>query len=468
MATKTETSDNETSDAYAPTLANISKFLDPQLVIPMLKWHLSRADAANSESQTYAPDQLRKQLLALFDMTDMVKSSIELRKSVLGTDCDVSDLQAKMQELEKRNAAMNALPALKVVDAATVDEMKASDTFNLDGVRERFGLERDAIEALYEYAKFKIDVGQYVAASEALVAYLELIPGGSERYFRAGWGTLLALVLTGNSDTSIQMLTHLRNTIDTFEEKETFRPPEILQFRAWLAHWALFVFFQRDDAFLQICNFFVRIEERDSRRKSLLTVAQLTCPWILRYVCAAVLVENKWKQRYAVVKIAKQERLSNDPVVRLLISLCAGHDPKTAQDIVSECETALRGDFFFCGGARILAGAEASSKSATLVDLFVRRAHQLVFRTFCLTHHEVEMSKLGKELNMTFEDLEKWTVDLIQAEKKYLLNDVKIDTKKGTAVMDAKHPSIYERVMQRTQYLSSRTFDMASAIGQKK
>ena len=461
-ATKTKETP-PTASGNGDLLPFMSDYLDVQLVVPMLRWQAGR--------DLYDRTDVKRRLLDCLNLTDRIEDRIDATRDVRGKDADVSSLETRQQELDKISATFSSGPTAKLLEDGVIASMKEKGTFNLEGVCERFGLKPEDLEALYDYAKFMLDTGKPKRASLALVAYLELVPGVGDKYFHAGWGTLLALILTikeepQNSDVAIQMLAHLRKTIDSYEDNGTARPQIVLLYRAWLVHWSLFVFFQREDAAKQICNFFIRPKE--NRRQSLLTVVQLTCPWVLRYVCAAVIMTTNWKQRMMIVKIVRQESsvADPDPVVRLLTTLVVDSDPKAGKQLLSECERVLRDDFFFADGAgAVLPG---TARRIPFLDRFVVAARKMVFRTYCLTHREIEMRSLAEELGMTFLDLEKWTVDLIQAEKNYLLNDVKIDTSKGTAVMDAKHPSIYERIMHRTKDLSMRSIAMTETISQKK
>ncbi len=72
----------------------------------------------------------------------------------------------------------------------------------------------EQIEALYEYAKFQFECGNYSGASDFLYQYRTLCTN-SDHSFSALWGKLAAEVLMQNWDVAIEELTRLKDIIDS-------------------------------------------------------------------------------------------------------------------------------------------------------------------------------------------------------------------------------------------------------------
>lgn len=69
------------------------------------------------------------------------------------------------------------------------------------------------IEALYSYAKFQFECGNYSGAADFLYQY-RLLATSADRVFSATWGKLAAEILTQNWDAAIEELSRLREMID--------------------------------------------------------------------------------------------------------------------------------------------------------------------------------------------------------------------------------------------------------------
>jgi len=72
----------------------------------------------------------------------------------------------------------------------------------------------EQIEALYQYAKFQFECGNYSGASDYLYQYRTLCTN-SDRSFSALWGKLAAEVLMQNWDVATEELNRLKEIIDS-------------------------------------------------------------------------------------------------------------------------------------------------------------------------------------------------------------------------------------------------------------
>ena len=110
------------------------------------------------------------------------------------------------------------------------------------------------LDSLYKYAKFLYECGNYLAASAYLEHYRTLvcfyvqiasftlfclkIPQHDPNYLNALYGKLASEILLQSSDHARDDLNRLRAYIDSDPFDSEL---ELLQHRAWLLHWALYV-----------------------------------------------------------------------------------------------------------------------------------------------------------------------------------------------------------------------------------
>jgi len=436
----------------------LSPYLDLHMMIAILDWV--------SKQGMYGPKSVLGAQFNLAKDTAMVDYAIDMYKTLHNTTDVPQDLTDKRAAVMERYEQMtqDSSPILAILDNHdAVVELKNENNFSMDGLKEKHGLADEDIEILYDLAKFQMDAGQYSETAKNLETYLQLAPRGTERSFQALWGLLVAQILDQGSDPALELqtLNDLRRAIDETEMNNLMK----LQQRTWLVHWSLFVFFRRNGAAYQICEFFFSGDQRSSNsrdnnkrgqsdEKEFINVVRTNCPWILRYLVVAVVIK-KWRTHIAdLVKVIEQEKHAySDPMTRMLQCLYVDYDLQGAQDELKKCESVLKSDFFF---SRYPAGKE-------LAKDFVMCAKKLIFRTHCLIHHKIDMKELATQLQMSPEEFEKWVVDLIRSEQN-VLDDAKIDTEAGIATMDVRYPSIYERIIQKTEDLSSRSYELAQGL----
>lgn len=130
-------------------------------------------------------------------------------------------------------------------DENLVKQLKQEKAQNLPWLQREHGIGSEQIDALYQYAKFQFDCGNYSEAAEFLYHYRTLSTN-SERNLSALWGKLAAEILLQDWDTAMDSLTKLKSVIDDNN----------LQQRTWLMHWALFVFFNHENGRNAIIDLF--------------------------------------------------------------------------------------------------------------------------------------------------------------------------------------------------------------------
>ncbi|TYG90174.1 hypothetical protein ES288_A07G044900v1 [Gossypium darwinii] len=82
-------------------------------------------------------------------------------------------------------------------NANAVQELRADKQYNLQMLNDRYQIGPDQIEALYQYAKFQFECGNYSGAADYLYQYRALCTN-SERSLSALWGKLAAEILMQN------------------------------------------------------------------------------------------------------------------------------------------------------------------------------------------------------------------------------------------------------------------------------
>merc|ERR1719428_2647786 len=139
-------------------------------------------------------------------------------------------------------------------------------------------------------------------------------------------------------------------------------------------------------------------------QKQYLNAIQTTCPWILRYLSTAVVI-NKSSRRNVMldlVKVIQEESYTyRDPITSFIEDLYVNFDFDSAQQRLRRCETVLATDFLLV---------------ACLKD-FIENSRLMIFETFCRIHQCISISMLAEKLNMSTEEAERWIVNLIRNAK---------------------------------------------------
>ena len=131
-----------------------------------------------------------------------------------------------------------------------------------------------------------------------------------------------------------------------------------------------------------------------------LNTIQTSCPWILRYLTAAV-ITNRGRKNVVreLVKIINQESYAyQDPITLFLEALYVRFDFEEAQKHLKECEKVLENDFFL----------------ASCREDFVENARCFISEAYCRIHQRIDIRGLSERLNLNPEDGEKWIVNLIR------------------------------------------------------
>lgn len=315
-----------------------------------------------------------------------------------------------------------------------VNLLKQDKTQNMAFLQREYSIGSEQVDALYHFAKWNYECGNYSAAVEYLYHYRTLSTH-PERTLSALWGKVAADVLLQDFDTAMDDLLKLKELLDV----DTFAPvAKQLEQKSWLMHWALFVFFNHENGMNALIDLFMQ--------DRYLVAIQLTSQHLLRYLSVAVVVNRRRRNVLKdLVRIIAQECYEySDPVTDFLRCLFVDYDFDGAQEQLAKCEMLLETDFFLVAAK----------------DAFMEAARQFLFETYCRIHEAIDISSLAKRLGMDEAATEKWIVNLISNAR---LN-AKIDSKAGTVVMQTQSLSSYEQLLERSRGLSLRTFSLANTV----
>jgi translation initiation factor 3 subunit E len=409
----------------------IAPYLDRHLVFPLLEFLDFKKDLYPEE------DLLKEKLALLADKTNMVDFAMDIYKKLYKTEEVPAEMKAKRQAVVDRLKQLQAECSniLQVLDNQNlVKQLRNEKLFTLQYLQENFQITPEEVDALYRYAKFQFDCGNYSGAAEYLLHFKSLNTN-PDKNFSALWGKFAAEILMQNWDDALKDMQHLTELLDT---KSFTSPLKQLQQRTWLIHWSLFVFFNHPNGRNGIIDLF--FSER------YLNAIQTTCPHILRYLTTAVITNKRRRSVLKdLVKVIQQESYTyRDPITEFLEALYVNFDFEGAQVKLRECEKVLMNDFFL----------------VACRDEFIENARLFIFETYCRIHQIIDIGMLAEKLNMDQDSAERWIVNLIRNARL----DAKIDSKNNTVIMGAQNPSVYQKVIEKTKGLSFRSYVLANSL----
>ncbi|XP_010554805.1 PREDICTED: eukaryotic translation initiation factor 3 subunit E-like [Tarenaya hassleriana] len=412
--------------------------LDRHLVFPMLEFL--------QERQLYPDEQILKWKIELLNKTNMVDYAMDIHKNLYHTDDAPQDMVERRAEVVARLKSLEEAAAPLVAflqNPNAVQELRADKQYNLQVLKERYQIGPEQIEALYQYAKFQFECGNYSGAADYLYQYRTLCTN-SERSLSALWGKFASEILMQNWDIALEELNRLKEIIDS---KSFSSPINQVQSRIWLMHWSLFIFFNNDNGRTQIIDLF--------NQDKYLNAIQTSAPHLLRYLATALIVNKRRKpQLKEFIRVIQQEQYTyKDPIIEFLACIFVNYDFDGAQKKMKECEEAIVNDPFL--GKHV---EDGNFSTVPLRDEFLENARLFIFETYCRIHSRIDMKVLAEKLNLNYEEAERWIVNLIRTSKL----DAKIDSETGTVIMEPNEPNIHEQLISHTKALSGRTYKLVS------
>ena len=284
------------------------------------------------------------------------------------------------------------------------------------------------------------------------------------------WGRLAAQVLTQSWDAALESLHRLRDAVDS--EGLHAPPAEQVQRRAWLLHWALFVYFNHESGRNGLVDLFFT--------DRYLNAAQTVAPHLLRYAAVAAVVNRRRRGALRdLARVVDQEASEySDPVTEFVRRLFTLADFEGAREALAEAVPVMEGDFFVAALAREFADA----------------ARLLVFEAYCRVHERVDLGLLSEKLGLdtseaaaavaeaaaaastsgggdgdkksSAEDAsadaaEAWIVDLIRTARLR----ARVDSRARAVVIASAFPSVQDQLIETVRGLTQRTQVLANAVG---
>ncbi|KAG0046225.1 eukaryotic translation initiation factor 3 subunit E, partial [Gryganskiella cystojenkinii] len=284
---------------------------------------------------------------------------------------------------------------------------------------------------------FQYSCGNYGGAADMLYHY-RVLSTDDTTGLSALWGKLASEILVGNWEVAYEAIQELKESID----KHHFASPlHQLEQRTWFLHWSLFVFFNHPKGRDAVIDLFFQ--------PAYINTIQTSCPWILRYLSAAVITNKRRKNLLKdLVKVIEHESYQyRDPVTEFVEALYVNFDFELAKQKLVECEEVLENDFFL----------------VAIQEDFIQNARCFISETYCRIHQKIDIGDLSKTLNMTKEEGEKWIVNLIRDTRV----DAKIDFQENTVLMNTNQTSVYQQIIERTKGLSFRSQVLATSIDKR-
>lgn len=451
-------------------VSTLAPFLDLHMMFPLIQ-HLQSCGLYNEED-------LSLSLLEILRATNMVDYTLEILGGLDNSkhnDNETNALEERRELAVKELAELEDIcsPLLTILrDEEQLQDLITKGQFNMADLQENFGIDENIVDAFYRYGKFNYEIGNYQDTTYIMLYYRELAPSDAPNAFMALWGKISSQLLMlrttdnlANTLKDIQALQKILDERDDVSEKGPTFQLEQLQFRSWLLHWSLFLFFkfpiedpgedtdgsaveagcpnaESANKFLlgQMVDFFFH-------RKHLAAI-QTNCPWLLRYLVVAVFIlyrSGDRKYRRFLSNVCKQEAYHyKDPLTTFVDNLYINFNFDKAHETLKECEIVMSNDFFL----------------QHLVDDFLKNARMAIFETFCLIHTKIDTKMLSGKVDVAEEDAEAWLVNLIQGAKM----GAKIDSKQNCVVMSQQYPEAYQQVIDKTKDLVFRSYQLCNEV----
>lgn len=356
-------------------LANLIPNLDRHLVFPLLNF---LEEETPEDEDTTDITNLKFSLLKQTNMHDFVGDLYAQLNDLPERPQEYT--QKREQVLEKRQQYEEETEKLQnlLADAEVVNNLRSDKQSNMNYLKDNHGVTPAMVEQLYDFGQFQYSCGDYSSAAELLYQY-RILSTDNDRVNAATWGKLASDILTTNWESAMEEIPKIKESIDT---RLFNNPLAQLQHRTWLIHWSLFPFFNHEPAREVLTELFFS--------PPYINTIQTACPWILRYLTAAVITNrnrpgaknqgyaygNYQKQVKDLVRVVRQEQYEySDPVTNFVKALFVDFDFEEAQGRLAEADEIMRADFFL--------GASAEG--------FLDAARHLISESYCKIHQRIDI-----------------------------------------------------------------------------
>lgn len=355
-------------------LSKLVPHLDRHLVFPLLNFVEEQTPEDEDITEI---TQLKYGLLQSTNMSDFIGDLY----------AQLHDLPERPQEyakkrdevLERRRIFEEETEKIQnlLADSDVINNLRSDKVSNMNYLKENHGVTQQMVDQLYEFGQFQYSCGDYASASELLYQF-RILSTDNDKVNSATWGKLACDILTVNWESAMEEVMKLKESIDT---RLFNNPLAQLQHRSALIHWSLFPFFNHEPAREALTELFFS--------PTYINTIQTSCPWILRYLGAAVITNrarpgsksnfiygNYQKQLKDLVRIVRQEGYEyNDPVTSFVKALYVDFDFEEAQKKLTEADEILRADFFLVAAS----------------DAFLDAARHLISESYCKIHQRIDI-----------------------------------------------------------------------------
>lgn len=344
-------------------LPRLIPYLDRHLIYPLLE----------SREEDKEILQAKYELLKHTNMTDYVAN---LWKEINNSDTIPDEFVKKREEvvakLEHYQQQSEKITEL-LGDEEVVGNLRSDKAANLRYLEEQHGVTNDMVNSLYDYGRFQYSCGSYEHAGNTLYQF-RVLSTDNDKVASATWGKLAADIMSTQWEPALEEVQRVKDSIET---RLFNNPLGQLTSRSWLIHWCLFPFFNHDAARDVLTDLFFS--------PAYINTIQTSCPWILRYLAAAVITNRSrphkhsgvyQKQLKDLIRVVRQEGYEyTDPITDFVKALYIDFDFEEAQKKLGEAEDVLRGDFFLAGHA----------------DTFIEAARHLISESYCKIHQRIDI-----------------------------------------------------------------------------
>jgi translation initiation factor 3 subunit E len=355
-------------------LDKIIRHLDRHLIFPLLEHMTDREDISPARF-----NDLTKAKYALLKDTNMHDYVANLWKLINDSDQAPDEFTKKrgevLHQLEVYQEESDKITSL-LGDDAVVSQLRSDKVANLKFLEEQHGVTAQMVDVLYDYGRYQYQCGNYGDAAELLYQF-RVLSTDNDKVSKATWGKLVCEILVTNWEGAMEEINKLKENIET----RLFNNPRAqLVAREQLVHWALFPFFNYEPARETLTELYFS--------PPYISSIQTACPWILRYLAAAVITNrtrgknampishNYQKQLKDLVRVVKQEVYEyEDAVTELVKALYVDFDFEEAQRKLGEAEEILRDDFFL----------------GSSTDNFVEASRHLISESYCKIHQRIDI-----------------------------------------------------------------------------
>eukprot|EP01031_Cornospumella_fuschlensis_P044625 gene44625-54570_t len=345
-----------TSEANFDIVPLMAPYFDVHMIFPLLDF---LREIKVHDDKVIAQEKIRA--VQLTNMVEFVEDEYEKFSHDSEMQAQYAAKQAEFAERKKHIfAVIDNEPELvrKVssffADRENIEKLQAEGHYRMSYLANNYQINTEALDAYYKFSKFKYECGMYIDAEVMLSNYLELVafthqhgnnssPGSIAHtlsssqstspslatYQSALWGRLACRVVQGKWSEASADLAAVKEAI---ELKGSVAQDQLRQ-RAYLLHWALFVYLNQQNGIDALYDLFTE--------RLYLQCLENLCPWLLRYYTVAFIL-SPHRRRSGVHDILNEisslAYMYSDPITEFLASLFDAFDFDIAQVKLAECQ----------------------------------------------------------------------------------------------------------------------------------